>query len=152
MLELSVNGQAPGATIAWQGESLELSGNAFAAFHRPIERIEILRNGEVAASYDGQNDSGSLAFELEIRESAWIAARALARSETGEPVLQAHTNPIYFHREGRPVRVEAARAALRERWRRETEYYRSGELVFADEAQRREFLSRVEETSRLLER
>jgi hypothetical protein len=152
LLELSVNGHAPGANVSWQGESLQLSGAAFAAFHRTIERIEILRNGEVVANYSGQADTGSLNFELEIRESAWIAARAVARSESGEPVLQAHVNPVYFLREDQPVRVESARAALRERWRREMEYYRSGELVFADEAQRREFLSRVEDTSQRLER
>lgn len=152
LLELSVNGQEPGATVTWPGDSLTISGSAFAAFHRPIERIEILRNGEVVASYSGEGDTGSLDFEIEIGESAWIAARAVARSEEGEPVLQAHANPVYFLREGLPVQVESARAALRERWQGETEYYRSGELVFADEAQRRGLLERVEETSRRLAR
>ena len=152
LLELAVNEQAPGATVDWQGESLMLQGSTFAAYHRPIEGIEILLNGEVAARIDSQATTASFEFELEIRESAWIAARAIARSEEGEPVLQAHTNPVYFLRDGDPVAVESAREALRGRWRTETEYYRNGELVFSDESQRQEFLLRVEETSRLLAR
>jgi len=152
LLELAVNDSAPGATVDWQGESLTLTGNAFAAYHRPVEFIEILRNGEVAARYEGHGSTASLDFRLEIRESSWIAARAVARSEEGEPVLQAHTNPVYFHRGGQPVRVEAAREALRVRWSKEREYFRSRDLLFENDSQRREFLALVEETTRLLAR
>lgn len=150
LLELEVNQETPGATVQWQGESLQIKGSAFAAYHRPIERIEIISNGEVVASYENQSASATFDFSVQIRESSWVAARAVARSEEGEPILQAHTNPVYFHLDGEPVAVESARAAIRERWRKETEYYRGTELVFSDESQRQEFLSRVDETSRLL--
>jgi len=146
-LELEVNGSGPGTTIDWQGESLTLKGSAFAAYHRPIERIEVLRNGEVAAHYEGRDPQANFDFELQIEESSWIAARAVSPSEEGEPVLQAHTNPVYFHLGGEPVRVEDGREALRARWRKESEYFRSGELVFENEEQQREFFERVEQTS-----
>ena len=123
-----------------------------ANYFRPIERVEIVRNGEVVAQQrgDGSAQQVPLDFRFELQESSWIAARAVAQSLEGEPIIQAHTNPIYFQREGRPVRVESARQALQERWRNEVAYYRSGNLQFPDEESLQQFLAGVDATSRRL--
>jgi hypothetical protein len=67
-------------------------------------------------------------------------------------MIQAHSNPVYLLRDRRPVHEKAARQAVAERWRREAEDYRGGELVFADPEQRRQLLSRLDEATRILER
>ena len=81
-----------------------------------------------------------------------MAARVRARREGNEPVIQAHSNPVYLLRDRRPVHDKAARRAVAERWRRNVDYYRGGELVFADPEQRRELLNRLDEATRILER
>jgi hypothetical protein len=151
LLDFTVQESGPGETIRWEGESLDAAGTASAAFHRPIEKIEIVANGRVVASRngEGQNDV-SLPFRIPITKSTWIAARVQARHEEGEPEIWAHSNPVYLLREGSPVYVEADRRALLERWEKEAEYYRNPALVFANEAQRRELLTRVEQAREIL--
>lgn len=154
LLEFSANGHRLGASVPWSGDSHGVQGTAQAAYFRPVERIEIVRNGEVVAQQrgDGSVQRLQLDFQIELKESSWVAARAYAQTLEGEPVIQAHTNPIYFHREGQPVRVDSALRALRERWRTEAAYYRSGGLNFPDEQTFRAFLANVETTSRRLGR
>ena len=152
LLEFAANGHSSGAAVDWSGDSFEVRGRAGASYFRPIAHIEIVRNGEVVARLvgDGEAEKLELDFRLELQDSAWLAARATARALEGEPVIQAHSNPIYFHRGGKPVRVESARQALRERWRTEAEYYRSGDLEFPNEGALQEFLEGVERTSQAL--
>ena len=153
LLDLSIDGHVTGDTTTWNGDSLDVRGTARAAYFRPIEHIEIVCNGEVVARIlgDGTRENLQLDFRLELQQSAWLAARVTARTLEGEPAIQAHTNPIYFHHDGTPVRVEPDRQAVRERWRNEIAYYRSGSLTFPDEETLREFLAGVEATSRALE-
>ena len=153
LLEFSVDGQSPGDITVWSGDSHQIQGIARAAYFRPIESIEIVCNGEVVARKPGDRsgDAQQLDFRLELQESSWLAARVTAQAREGEPAIQAHTNPIYVHRDGEPVRLELARQAIRERWRNEVAYYRSGSLAFPDERTRSAFLAGVEETSRALE-
>jgi hypothetical protein len=154
LLELDVNSQRPGALISWEGAEETLRGNASVVFHRPIEKLEIIVNGEIVAVGVGntQRTEISLPFEVPIRESAWIAARAKATSLQDEPEIWAHTNPVYALKQGQPVYVEAARKAVRERWAKEAQFYRNSSLVFAEPSQRREFLRLVQETETILEK
>ena len=143
LVELAVNGAGPGATL----DAGVAEGTARAVFHRPITRLEIVANGQVVASRsgDGSVTEISLPFRVQVPESAWIAARAESPHREDEPEIRAHTNPVYVLRGGKPVRVEAARRAVIERWEREAEYYRSGGLAFADERRRRELLDKVDQ-------
>jgi len=154
LLELNVNSQKPGALISWEGTEETLRGNASVVFHRPIEKLEIIVNGEIVAVAAGntQRTQISLPFEIPIRESAWIAARAKATSLQDEPEIWAHTNPVYALKQGQPVYVEAARKAVRERWAKEAQFYRNSSLVFAEPTQRRGFLQLVQETETILEK
>lgn len=151
-LEFSANGHRTGATLTWEGSSHSVEGRAKARYFRPLESIEIVCNGSVVARQagDGSAEWLPLDFGIELRESSWIAARVTARSREGEPVIQAHTNPIYFHRGQEPVRVESARQAVRDSWKSQVEYYRPGTLELPDGQTRDRFLADVEETSRRL--
>ena len=142
LLELTVNGQEPGAVL----DAPVAEGRARVVFHRPIEQLEIIANGEVVAARagDGAATELTLPFTLDTSESTWIAARASSPKIENEPDIRAHTNPVYVLRGGRRVRVDAARRAVLARWEREAEYYRTGGLSFADESQRRELLEKVE--------
>jgi hypothetical protein len=148
LLELSVNGANLGATL----DADVAEGEARAIFHRPISSVEVVANGQVVASRagDGKATEVALSFRIPVRESLWVAARAQSPHGEGEPEIRAHTNPVYVLRGGRPVRVEAARRAVVERWDREAEYYRSGGLTFADEGQRRDLLDNVARTLEVL--
>ncbi|HSB15746.1 MAG TPA: CehA/McbA family metallohydrolase [Bryobacteraceae bacterium] len=146
LLELEVNGKGPGASIAWEGSSSKAEGVATVTFHRPIEKLEIVVNGEVAAVRGGNGTevTMSLPFAVPLPGSSWIAARAKAKSEEGEPELLAHTNPVYLLRNGLPVSVQADRAEVAKKWEAEAEYYRSSELTFQSDTHRRELLEKVE--------
>lgn len=146
LLEFAANGRTSGATVEWTGASRTVRGSARAAFHRPITALEIVVNGEVVESTADGGGEAKLDFEIELDESAWIAARARAQSHEGEPEIQAHANPIYFLKDGAPVYRPAARRALAERWSAEASYYRTADLTFADPVQRQALLDAVAET------
>jgi hypothetical protein len=150
LLELSVNGQGPGAVL----DVPVAEGSAHAVFYRPLGDVEIIFNGKVVASRagDGAATELTLQFRVETPESAWIVARVSSPRRENEPEIRAHTNPVYVLRSGRPVRIEAARRAVLDRWEREAEYYRAGGLVFANESQRRELLEKVESAREILRR
>ncbi len=149
LLDFAAAGRAPGAVVNWTGGAAE--GEATAAFHRPIEKLEIVVNGKVAASRDGQGQREvRLPFRIPIEESSWIAARATGANLEGEPRIQAHTNPLYLLRDNRPVSAGNARETLRARWEQQAKYYRSGDLVFANQQQRGELIRKVEEALAVL--
>jgi hypothetical protein len=152
LLDFSVRERGPGEVIRWDGEAIEAEGVASAVFHRPIQKIEIVANGQVVASREGSGEATelSLPFKVSLRESAWVAARVQARHDEGEPEIWAHANPVYVLKEGKPAYVAADRRALLERWEKEAEYYRNPELVFANADQRRELLGMVEQTRKIL--
>ena len=122
---------------------LELSGNratARASFHRAIERVEIVRNGEVVASHSGPSVSAA----IDTSGSCWVAARVKAPNELGEPELWGHTNPTYLLRDGQPVRVPAARRAVAGKWAEQLAAFRAAGIRFPDAAREREFYDQAE--------
>jgi hypothetical protein len=75
-----------------------------------VERIEVIRNGEVAATLRPENkptDRG--AFEsridskLTIDETSWVAVRCFATTEEGRERF-AHSAPIHIDVAGKPIR------------------------------------------------
>ncbi|MBZ2179626.1 MAG: CehA/McbA family metallohydrolase [Acidobacteriota bacterium] len=116
---------------------------AVGTFFRPLERLAIVRNGKVIAEVRGDGRRERLEVEApeEGGESAWYAAHAVGQRGEGEPEMQAHTNPVFRLREGRPVRAGGAREALAARWEAELGYYRGAQLPFAKEEERREFFA-----------
>jgi hypothetical protein len=148
LLDLTVNGRGPGAVVNGSGT---VEGGATAAFHRALEKIEIIVNGKVAASGDvrGQREA-RLPFRLALQESSWVAARVTSPSLEGEPIIQAHTNPVYVLRDNKPVTAGNARTALRARWEEQSKFYRGADLVFAREQQRTELIAKVDQALEVL--
>jgi hypothetical protein len=155
VLELQIDTHGPGALVPWQGESRAIRGEVRASYHRPLEQLEVVVNGRVAAARpgDGRQKDIRLSFEIATNESVWVAARTRGQQAagSGEPVIQAHTNPIYVLRDRRPVHVKSARDAVAARWRRELDYYRSNELAFADSKQRQELERALDRATQILE-
>ena len=145
------NGVRAGNAIVTNGPLVEIrtdeaggTASATASFYRPLERLEIVRNGQVIASATGDGRLTRLTTSAKpaAGESCWIAARVIARKEPGEPDIQAHTNPLYILRNGKPVSIAGARQSLAAKWKAQLEWYRTGPLVFETETARREFLAR----------
>ena len=55
-------------------------------------------------------------------------------------------------RQGAPVVLRKARESVAKEWAAQVAWYKSTPMVFREEAHRREFLERVDETTRKLER
>jgi hypothetical protein len=122
---------------------LDMSGNhatAKASFFRPLETVEIVRNGVVVASGAGPVVTAT----IDDSASCWVAARVRARNEKGEPELWGHTNPAYLLRGGEPVREPAARASVAAKWADQLAAFRAAGIRFPDEAKRREFFDLAE--------
>jgi hypothetical protein len=134
-----------GPLVELQVDKPNATATASARFWRPIERLEIVRNGQVIASVpgDSKRTTLSLSSRLEGNESCWFAARTIARKLENEPDIQAHTNRIYLLRKDKPVLVPSAREALRSRWASEFAWYQNAGLIFDTEAHRDQFFADV---------
>jgi hypothetical protein len=136
---------------------LELRGDTAAArarFWRPLETLDIVRNGEVIASIKGDGQRTALTAEARIDcpASCWIAARTSAQHEKDEPELRAHTGPQYLLKDSKPVVIAAARAKVAAQWEAELGYYRNAGLRFPTPAARDQFFAEGERALRELKR
>src|SRR5579864_3384909 len=120
--------------------------SASASYFRPLEKLEIVRNGQVVAGVPGDGKRTALTISVEVpgTESCWVAARVAAQKEPGEPEIQAHTNPVYLLRDGKPVIIQSAREALVARWETEMAWYKSAPVAFRSDAERREFFHQAD--------
>jgi hypothetical protein len=146
-------GVRSGNVVVSNGPLVELTvdrtsstARASAQFFRPLERLEIVSNGQVvqAVTGDGRQTQLSVAAKLPNTESCWAAARVQAGAMEGEPRIQAHTNPVYVLKDEKPVRVAGVRETLAARWEAELAHYRNAPLVFASNDQRNDFLAQAE--------
>jgi hypothetical protein len=128
-------------------EIVESNGaiTASAGFHQPIETLELIRNGKVIAT---ASNAKTLTLETPT-QPGWYAAHARLKKVEGEPQIQGHTNPIYS---GSAAPDPAIRATLAARWEAELSHYKSANLPFANDGQRRQFLAAGEEALSILRR
>ena len=113
LVEFEIDGRIP-------GETLELTPGqeviATLEIHSvtPLERAEVLFNGEVIASIPFSGDRTRLSFERSFRpeESGWYHVRVSGARGESFPMdiawVQAATNPIWVSVDGAPVRSAAA--------------------------------------------
>ena len=139
LLELTVNGQEPGAVL----DAPVAEGRARVVFHRPIEKLEIIANGQVVAARagDGAATELTLPFTVDTSGQHLDCGQGLEPEDRKRTRYPRATNGVRAAR--RRVRVDAARRAVLARWESEAAYYRTG-LSFADESQRRELLEKVD--------
>jgi putative membrane-bound dehydrogenase-like protein len=108
LLLLEVDGKPPGERIDVVGPG----PHAVKARIRvrsevaPVSNIELIVNGKVASAWKVSEESCLdkwVQFEtrLDLREPAWIAARAFGTAPNGSPDADAHTNPVYVSLDGR---------------------------------------------------
>ncbi|MBL8174585.1 MAG: hypothetical protein JNK48_07945, partial [Bryobacterales bacterium] len=122
-----------------------------ARFFRPLDKLEIVANGQVIASA-GPGASLTAQAAIPAAGPVWIAARAIAKPDTeGAPGIQAHTNPRYLRWTGAPPNREA-RNLLAARWQAEVDYFQTAPLVFPNDAERRTFFDRAQQALSTLRR
>jgi|GEM_PF-561059 len=105
LVTFTVNGQGPGSVITGQDITARVSAEVTARM--PIDKVELIRNGEVIQTVDG---AGRTAVRLEgehpVRRSAWLAVRVTGRAARGVPEpARAHTGAVYVHAGGQPVLI-----------------------------------------------
>jgi hypothetical protein len=152
MIDLAVGGKAI-------GESLSLARRGKVPFvarvqsRLPIDRIEVVVNGQVVASRDntGQGAQMQLSGEAQITASSWIAARAYSAMRLpvqeqltgGGAQVFAHTSPIYVAMAGKPRRSRAD-AAFLAAIADQTIQWAKTKARYHNEGQRREVLALYE--------
>ncbi len=110
MLEFLVNGKLAGETISLsQPGEVHVTGKALSQF--PMDRVELIQNGRVAASLTISDEkmSATVNHRIKFDRSGWIALRVQGKGHRDHPqaTLEAHTSPVY-------VRVEGTKPAARE--------------------------------------
>jgi len=111
LLEMSVNGQAIGSELKLPNGRHALRVRARMRSLIPIEHVEVIKNGEVAATIPLSADSMSATADitLDVEKSTWILLRAWSQGAR-HPIYDfapiATTSPIYVTVGGAPVRSQ----------------------------------------------
>jgi hypothetical protein len=120
LLSLAVEGRAPGDELALAAGSHRLKARVWMRSAVPVDHVEIVRDGAVAASLPLSADrlSAEGTVEVAVEKSGWLVLRAHA-DRPRLPVLDlypyATTSPVYVTVGGAPVR-SAEDAAFFVRW------------------------------------
>ncbi len=110
MLFANVNGQPGGSVISSDDGTEEIAVTVTAESARPLDRIEVILNGDIAATLEVTNEAredGGYINEadatLTVDESSWVLVRCF--EEAGEGRYRfAHTGPTYIEIPDRPLR------------------------------------------------
>lgn len=113
MLFVKMNGQSAGTTFKTDaGGDYHVTGSASSGL--PLERIEIVVNGEVARTLkpaNSRNKEGAyespIDEKLPFAESGWLAVRCY-EDRSDRRVRFAHTSPFHVDVAGKPVRPRRA--------------------------------------------
>ena len=109
MLFAEFSGKQPGTTITAQsGDSVQVAGTVESS--RPLNRIEILRNGMVVeilhpSLVAGENGGYLSSFDRQVRVdgTSWIAVRAFEGEPGHERIRFAHSAPLFIDVADRPL-------------------------------------------------
>jgi hypothetical protein len=143
MLDFSVNGCGIGGELRLRAGDL-VRVQAAAGSYVPMDRIELMVNGEIAASCDATLEGRFAEFSHQFvaEESCWLALRALGPAHDlvlGDAVF-AHTSPIYISVDDAPI-GRAEDAAYFVEWIDRLIAMTRAEGRFASDAQRDEELA-----------
>jgi hypothetical protein len=157
ILEFEVDGRTPGDVVDFDSPRT-IKARVAARSILPFATLEIMQNGNVVGHktifvQDNPPKDGvySMNVEVDIRldRSCWLAARVADDPDNKNRILPrglsvfAHSNPIYFHRNGTKAREEASIRYL-EKYVRGTIHWLEGKPPFANAADRDEALRRAE--------
>lgn len=119
MLTFDCSGYQSGDTEVFEN-NLPLTIKTTAKSQLKFNTLEIVKNGMVIAAVDAKLSDTDGLYHAEINmpltldESSWIAVRAVADQEYNSRILPrglrvfAHSNPVYFHKNGKPVYKESS--------------------------------------------
>ncbi|MGH7646769.1 MAG: CehA/McbA family metallohydrolase, partial [Gemmatimonadaceae bacterium] len=105
LVMLQVQGHEPGDAIALSASAPRtLTVRATAQSIAPMEKLDIIVNGAVAATVTASTDSTRLTFDdtVAVPEGGWVAARVLGPESryVGDDYAFAQTSPVYVVRGG----------------------------------------------------
>ncbi len=118
LVEFEIEGRGPGEEVTLsEGEEVVASLEVHSI--TPLERAEIVFNGEVVTSIPFTGDRTRVSFERSLRptSSGWYHVRVVGAPGESFPMdigwVQAATNPVWIEVDGAPVRsAESAQYAL----------------------------------------
>jgi hypothetical protein len=107
MLLFTVNGKEPGEEIRLTKAAARVRVAARVRTQVPVEKIEVVANGQVVASRDasGRNEI-QLDEEIRLERSSWIALRAYGpwqRLVLNDLQTFAHSSPVYVYVDDQPI-------------------------------------------------
>jgi hypothetical protein len=113
LVELEVDGQIPGQTVDLSsGDDVTITVEATSL--TPLEKAELVFNGEVVADMPLSVDRRSVSFERDFRptHSGWYHVRLNGAGGEAFPMgigyVQAVTNPVWIIMDGAPIRSSEA--------------------------------------------
>lgn len=127
ILEFEAGDHQPGELVEFKGTK-RVKTRVTARSILPFTTLEIVKNGEIVghktvAVWDNPPVDGVYSMrveaDVELAQSGWLAARVADHPDLKNRILPrdlsvfAHTNPIYFWKDGRKVREEASIIYLR---------------------------------------
>jgi len=152
MIDFTLDGQLPGTTLT-QEEPDEKLFTVTVDARLPVDRIEVLVNGNVVATKKNPAKEQHLSFEgmVKIDRSSWVAARAYSDHElpyqrhlTGTPsIVFAHASPVYVEAGGTPRTSPEDAAFLAEICARTIEWAKTA-ARYKDDSQRQEVIELYE--------
>ena len=109
LLTFHVNGEPMGSVVkAAGGRPYRAHLITEVTSHVPVNRVELLRNGQVIESktVSGVATAFRLDKEVEVTGSCWFAARVVGEPSRGFASTDAHSGPVYIQLDGKPVLVK----------------------------------------------
>ena len=111
LVTFAVNGEPIGSEIrAPSGTPYRARLVAEVTARSPLERVELIQNGEVIDSRDTTAKDLRVEKEVEVRASCWFAVRVRGQAARGivgaGQIPRAHSSPIYVSVGGAPVLVK----------------------------------------------
>lgn len=109
MLDVTVN-QQPGGAVIRSASPLSVSIRGTAESLAPLDRIEIIHNGQVISSLEPANlnrspagTTSSFNYSADIDETGWFAVRVFERHPAGR-IRFAHSSPVHIEIGNQPIR------------------------------------------------
>jgi hypothetical protein len=107
MLSFTANGKEPGEEVHSSGP-IEVKIKAEAVSHVPMEKMEIILNGQVVRTQNAEPDGkrAQLSHSLTIADSGWLAMRMTGpgnRLVPNNKRLFAHSGPVFCYVGGRKI-------------------------------------------------
>jgi len=114
LLDFTVNGKAPGETVAISERNEQIAIHARAESRVTLQRLEVVMNGKIIHRVRVDNSAeASFTMTAPITESGWVALRAVGVSDAAQlgAAAQAHTGAVYVEVGGLPMKPVAESAA-----------------------------------------